>query len=181
MIPRIEINVLQSIFELLYEEDRRKHELELQQLSIIADSNARDQLAIHLLADRILAPVEQAQFLIQDAAKHAQFLAESIGRYYSDHGMSQAEARIISKQFRTLAIKLTDGASLHDLKIIYKAITNFVDEISVFRHREVKYSIEYEVRTGILDRLNGCIANYTNFQRRMDLYGGSPNNLLKNC
>jgi hypothetical protein len=158
-----------------YEEDRRKHELKLQELMIIANSNLRDQLAIHLMVDRFLAPVEQAEFLIQDTAKHAQFLAEAIGYYYSDHGMTQAEAKAISKQFRMLAIKLTEGSSLHELKIIYKAVTNFLDEISVFKHREIKYSIEHEVRTGILDRLNGCIANHENFQRRIDLLDDGHN------
>jgi len=81
MLPRIEINVLENIFDLIYEEDRRKHELQLQELAIIADSNLRDQLAVHLIVDRFLAPVEQAQFLIQDTAKHSQYLAEAIGYY----------------------------------------------------------------------------------------------------
>jgi hypothetical protein len=175
MLPRIEINVLENIFDLIYEEDRRKHELQLQELAIIADSNLRDQLAVHLIVDRFLAPVEQAQFLIQDTAKHSQYLAEAIGYYYRDHGMTQEEAKTISKQFRVLAIKLTEGNSLHELKIIYKAVTNFLDEISRFKHREIKYSIEHEVRTGILDRLNCCIANHENFQRRIDLLDGGHN------
>jgi len=173
MIPRIQINLLDNIFNLLYEDDRRKHELKLQELAIIADSNLRDELAVQLLADKILAPVEQAQFLIQDTAKHAQFLAEAISYYYEDHGITKAEAKTISKQFRLLAIKLTEGNSLHELKIIYRAVTDFLDQISIFKHREIKYSISYQVRTGILDRLNGCIANHENFQRRMDLFSGS--------
>lgn len=178
MIPRIEVNILQDIFELFYEEDRRKHELKLQELKIIANSKLRDQLALELLADRVLAPVEKAQFLIQDAAKHAQFLAEAIGHYYPDHGMTQREAKNISKQFRLLAIKLVEASSLHDLKIIYKAVTNFSDEISIFKHREAKYCLEHEIRQGILDRLNDCIAKYENFQRRMNLLDSNQNRRL---
>ncbi|HEY9803520.1 MAG TPA: hypothetical protein V6D25_24455 [Leptolyngbyaceae cyanobacterium] len=164
------VNVIEKILDQLQEEERRKHEQKLKELSIITDSKFRDQLAAELLMDKVLAPIEKAQFQIQDAAKHAQYMAEVIGYYYTDHGMNQEQASKLSSQFRLLAIQLTEVSSLHNLKLIYRAITLFLDQISVFKHRERKYSIEYEVREGILNRLNTCIANYENFQRRTDLF-----------
>ena len=65
------VNLFNKILDQLQEEARRKHEKKLQELSIIADSNLRDQLAAELLMDKVLTPVENAQFQIQDAAKHA--------------------------------------------------------------------------------------------------------------
>jgi hypothetical protein len=174
------LNLVEKILDQLQEEDRRKHEQKLQELSIIADSNIRDQFAAELLMDKILAPIEKAQFQIHDAAKHAQYMAEVIGYHYSDHGLTQEQASKISSQFRFLAVQLTAASSLYNLKLIYQAITLFLDQISVFKHRERKYSIEREVREGILDRLNTCIANYENFQRRTVLFSGSNlDNTLK--
>jgi hypothetical protein len=167
------VNVIENILDKLQEEERRKHEQKLQELSIITDSKFRDQLAAELLMDKILAPIEKAQFQIQDAAKHCQYMAEVIGYYYADHGLTQEQASKISTQFRVLAIQLTEVSSLYNLKLIYRAITLFLDKISVFKHRERKYSIEHEVRHGILDRLNICIANYANFQRRTVVFSSS--------
>lgn len=164
------VSLVEKIFDQLQEEERRKHEQRLQELSIIADSNMRDQFAAELLLDRVLAPIEKAQFQIQDAAKHAQYMAESIGYHYLDHGLTQEQATKLSTQFRLLAIKLTESNSLQSLKLVYKATTLFLDQVSVFKHREQKYSIQREVRDGILNRLNACIANYENFQRRSGLF-----------
>ena len=167
------VNLFNKILDQLQEEARRKHEKKLQELSIIADSNLRDQLAAELLMDKVLTPVENAQFQIQDAAKHAQYMAEIIGYHYTDHGLTQEQASQVSTQFRFLALQLTEANSLYNLKLIYRAITLFLDQISVFKHREREYSIEREVRQGILDRLNTCIANYENFQRRTVLFTSS--------
>lgn len=167
------VNLLNKILDQIQEEDRQKHQQRLQELAIIADSSLRDQLASELLIDKVLAPIESAQFQIHEAAKHAQYMAEVISYHYIDHGLTQEQARKLSSQFRFLALQLTDANSLYNLKLIYKAITLFVDEISVFKHRERKYSIESEVRHGILDRLSHCIANYENFQRRTALAAGN--------
>ena len=175
------VNLFNNILDQLQEEARRKHEEKLQELSIIADSNLRDQLAAELLMDKVLTPIENAQFQIQDAAKHAQYMAETIGYHYADHGLTQEQASQVSTQFRFLALQLTEANSLYNLKLIYRAITLFLDQISVFKHRERKYSIEREVRQGILDRLNTCIANYENFQRRTVLFTSSSHgNQLSN-
>lgn len=163
-------HLFERIFDQLQEEERRKHEQKLQELSIIADSNMRDQFAAELLLDRVLAPIERAQFQIQDAAKHAQYMAEAIGYHYQDHGLTQEQATKLCTQFRLLAVKLTESNSLQSLKLIYKATTLFSDQVSVFKHREKKYSIERGIRDGILNRLNTCIANYENFQRRSGLF-----------
>jgi hypothetical protein len=167
------VNLFNKIFDQLQEEDRRKHEQKLKELSIIADSSLRDRFAAELLMDKILAPVEHAQFQIQDAAKHAQYMAEVLGYHYADHGLTQEQASKVSTQFRFLAVQLTEASSLYDLKLIYRATTLFLNEISVFKHRERNYSIEGAVREGILDRLNTCIANYANFQRRTVLFASS--------
>ncbi len=88
-----EVSLFNKILDQLQEEDRRKHEQKLQELAIIADSNLRDQLAAELLMDKLLAPIEKAQFQIQEAANHAQWMAEAIGYYYADHGLTQKQAR----------------------------------------------------------------------------------------
>ena len=100
-------------------------------------------------------------------------MAEIIGYHYADHGLTQEQASQVSTQFRFLALQLTEANSLYNLKLIYRAITLFLAQISVFKHREREYSIEREVRQGILDRLNTCIANYENFQRRTVLFTSS--------
>ncbi len=57
-----------------------------------------------------------------------------------------------------LAVKLSQVDSLYDLKIIYKAITIFANHMADFQHRERQYSMEHEIRKGILDKL----LNYIN-------------------
>ena len=176
------VSLFSKFLDQLQEEDRRKHEQKLQELSIIADSKFRDQLAAELLVDKILAPIEKAPFKIQDAAKHAQYMAEVISYHYGDHGLTKKQASEICTQFRFLALQLTEANSLYDLKLIYKAATLFIAQISVFKNRERKYSIEREVREGILDRLNTCIANYENFQRRTGLFSSDQvNKLSSSC
>jgi hypothetical protein len=164
------MNLVEKILDQLQEADRRKHEQKLQEFSIIADSTFRDQLAAELLLDRILAPVEAAQVQIQNTAKHAQYMAEAIGYHYADHGLTQEQGSKLSSQFRFLSIQLTEADSLYSLKLIYRATTLFLDQISAFKHREKKYSIEQGVRHGILNPLNTCIATYANFQRRTALF-----------
>ncbi|MBV5261148.1 hypothetical protein FLX56_22280 [Synechococcus moorigangaii CMS01] len=160
------VNLFDKILDHIQEQDRRIHEQKIKELSIVADSQLQDQLAMELLMDRILSPIEEAQFQIQDAAKHAQYMAEVIGYHYADHGLSEKQANQLSCQFRLMALQLTETNSLSDLKLIYKAITLFLNEISHFKHQERKYSIEYGIRQEILNKLNTCIANYSNFQRR---------------
>lgn len=162
---------LENLFNQVYEEEKRKQEQQLRELEIIADSSLRDQLANQLLMDKLLAPIEKAQELVQNTAKHAQYLAEVIAYYHADHGMNLDQARSICSQFRLLAIKLTESNTLHELKLVYKVITIFTDEISIFRHHKRDYSIERSVRKGILEPLNTCIASYENFQRRSELLG----------
>ncbi|AFY61276.1 hypothetical protein [Synechococcus sp. PCC 6312] len=155
------------------DEARRHHERKIKELSIIADSQLRDHLAAELLMDKMLAPIEKAQHQIQDAAKHAQWVAELISYYYADHGLTEEESRIISQQFRLLAIELVDANSLANLKLVYRATTLFLDQIAQFKHQDRKYSISREVRHGILDRLNSCVGSYENFQRRTSLLTNS--------
>lgn len=164
------VSLIDKILGQIQEDARREHELKLRELNIIADSSLRDQLAAQLLMDRFLAPIEQAQHSIQNAAKHAQYLAESINYYYRDHGMNKDDAKKTSSELRYLAIKITESNTLYDLKLIYRAITIFSDQISVFKHSDRKYSIERSIRHGILDPLNTCIASYENFQRRSELF-----------
>ena len=164
-------NLLEKLLSQIYEEEARRQEQKIQELKIIADSSLRDQLAAQLLMDKFLAPVEKAQDCIQNAAKHAQYLAEIVGYYYVDHEMSREQAQEICSQFRLLAIKLTESNTLHDLKLVYRAITIFTDNISIFKHSNRHYSVERSVRQGILNPLNTCIASYENFQRRNELFG----------
>jgi hypothetical protein len=74
-----------------------------------------------------LAPIAEAQNSIQNTAKHAQYMAEVLGYYYRDNNLSQEEAKIICSELRTRAVKITRAESLYELKIVYEAITNFVD------------------------------------------------------
>ncbi|MDS3859392.1 hypothetical protein RIF25_01095 [Thermosynechococcaceae cyanobacterium BACA0444] len=151
------------------DEARRHHEERMKELSIIADSKLRDQLASQLLMDKMLAPIEHAQHQIQDAAKHAQWMAEAISYYYHDHGLTEEQGLEISQQFRLLAVELVEANSLASLKVVYNAITLFLNQIGCFKHPDRNYSISREVRHGILDRLNSCIGNYENFRHRATL------------
>lgn len=165
------VNFLDNVFNQIYEEEKRAHEQKMKELEIIADSSLRDQLAAQLVMDQFLAPIENAQNSIQNTAKHAQYLAEAIGYHYADHGMNLEQAREVSSQFRLLAIKLTESNTLYDLKIIYRAITIFTDNISRFKHQNRHYAIERSIRENILNPLNTCIASYENFQTRSELLG----------
>ncbi|MEG3440123.1 hypothetical protein V0288_23540 [Pannus brasiliensis CCIBt3594] len=170
-IPKL----LDTILSEVYAENRRKHEERMEELKIISDSKVRDAYAQQLLLDRFLAPVENAQHQIQNAAKHAQYMAEVVNYYHPDHGASKEEAREIARQFRLLAIKISQVDSLYDLKTIYQVATLFADQLSRFQHRDRKYCWERDVRQGILNPLNTCIALENNFQRRIALIGGEPN------
>lgn len=163
-----------GVFDRMVEKSARKqqykHEQKMKELEIIANSSLRDQYVYEMLLDKFLAPIEEAQNRIQDTAKHAQYMAEVLAYYYRDHNLSQAEAKIICSELRTIAVRITNAESLYELKIIYEAITEFVDVTAKFQHKERKYSIGRELRQNILDPLNTCIGKYQNFQRRIECY-----------
>ncbi len=101
-------------------------------------------------------------------------MAEVVNYYHHDHGCSQEQAQEISRQFRALAVKISQIDSLYDLKIIYQVVTVFTQQLSRFKHRERNYSWEREIRKGILNPLNTCIAVEKNFQRRVAFMTGEP-------
>jgi len=82
-IPKL----LDTILTEIYAENRRKHEERMAELQVISNSSLRDAYAQQLLLDRFLAPVENAQHSIQNAAKHAQYMAEVVNYYHHDHGL----------------------------------------------------------------------------------------------
>lgn len=147
--------------------NRRKHEERMQELATIANSSLRDDYIQQLLLDKFLAPVEQAQHQLQNAAKHAQWLAEIVNYYYQDHKATQEQGQAISQELRFLAIKITEIDSLYDLKLVYTATTLFAHYLSRFKHDDRKYSLERSLRLNILDVLNTCIAVEKNFQQRV--------------
>lgn len=159
--------LFESIVKEVYAEKQRKHERQMKELEIISNSSLRDQYVQQLLLDKFLAPVDNAQHQIQNAAKHAQYLAEVFRRYRQDHGATREEAEVVAVQLRLLAVKISQVESLYDLKLVYEAATVFTHQLSRFRHKERKYSLERAMRKGILDVLNTCIALETNFQRRV--------------
>lgn len=75
----------------------------------------------------------------------------------------------LARQFRLLAIKITEINSLSELKFVYRVITLFVDSIAAFKHKERKYCLEHEIRKGILNPMNTCIATENNFKRRINV------------
>ncbi len=164
---------LSGLFERIIDEvsaeQRRQHELKLKELSIIENSSLRDEFVAQLLLDRVLAPIESAQHDIQNAAKHAQWLAEIVNYYFHDHGLSEEQGHELAAQFRQMAIAITKADSLHDLKQIYAAVSLFSDHASAFKHRTREYRLENTIRQNILNRLNTCIATEKNFQRRSAL------------
>jgi hypothetical protein len=171
--------LLEKLIDEAHAERRRKHEERMQEIAMIANSNLRDDYVQQLLLDKFLAPIEKAQHKLQDAAKHAQWLAEMVNYYHHDHGATQEQGKEISGQLRILATKITEVNSLYDLKIIYKAATLFTHELSSFKHNDRKYSLERSVRDGILNILNTCIAVENNFQRRaVWTINGQDKNLL---
>lgn len=74
-----------------------------------------------------------------------------------------------------MAVQLSQVDSLYDLKLVYKAITIFAHRMADFQHRDRNYSLEKEIRKGILDNLGTCIALENNFQRRLSLMSNSQN------
>ncbi len=168
------VSLALGVFDYMVEKSARqqqyRHERKMKELEIISSSNLRDQYVYELLLDKFLSPIEEAQNRIQDAAKHAQYMAEVLSYYYRDHSLSQAEAKILCSELRTIAVRITSAESLYELKIIYEAITDFVDVTAKFQHKERKYSIGRELRKNILDPLNTCIGKYQNFQRRIESY-----------
>jgi hypothetical protein len=141
------------------------------QLEIIDKSEGgRNFYVYQLLLDQFLAPIESAEQKIQNTAKYAQYYAEALAYHHHDHDLNQDDARIVSSELRSLAIEVTKAESLYELKIVYEAITSFVDLLAPYQHKERKYSISRNIRKNILDPLNDCIASHQNFQRRLDSY-----------
>lgn len=165
--------LLQTIIEEAHAENKRRHQEKMAEIELIANSQIRDSYVQQLLLDKFLAPVEQAQHDIQNAAKHAHYLAECINYYYKDHNLTKDQGKDVGQQFRFLAVKLSQVDSLYDLKMIYKATTIFAHRMADFQHREIKYSMEREIREGILNRLGTCIAIENNFQRRLSFMNQS--------
>ncbi len=161
--------LLDSIIEEMGAKDKREHERRLKELQIIESSNLKDEYTKQLLLDRILYPIEKAQHDIQNAAKHAQWVAEIISSHYKDHGLNQEQAQALSTQLRLLAVQITHVDSLHDLKFVYAIVTMFNDKVSVFKHAKREYCIHHTIRHGILDKLNTCIATGNNFRVREEL------------
>ncbi|MDB9510336.1 hypothetical protein PN499_03855 [Kamptonema animale CS-326] len=163
-----------GVFDRMVEKSARKqqykYEQKMKELEMISNSNLRDQYIYEMLLDKFLAPIEEAQNKIQNTAKHAQYLGEVVSYYYRDHNLSQEEAKILCSELRSLAVKITNAEALHELKIIYEAITDFVTLTAQFQHQERKYSISRAIRKNILDPLNTCIAKHQNFQRRIECY-----------
>ena len=102
-------------------------------------------------------------------------MAEVINYHYQDHSLSKTQTREVCQQFRFMAIQLSQIDSLYDLKLVYKAITIFSHHMAEFQHRDRNYSIEKEVRQGILERLSNCIATENNFQRRLSFMNSNQN------
>ncbi|MGF1491196.1 MAG: hypothetical protein ACFBSC_01830 [Microcoleaceae cyanobacterium] len=164
------VGVLDRMLQASAQKHEYKHREKMKELEMISDSSLRDQYVYQILLDKFLAPIEEAQHTVQNTAKHAQYLAEVLSYYYKDHNLSKKEARVFSSELRNLAVKITQAESLYDLKIIYEALTSFVDLAHPFQHKERKYSISREIRKNILDPLNTCVAEYQNFQRRISCY-----------
>lgn len=162
-------SLLQTVIQETHAENQRRHEEKMSQINLIANSELRDSYVQQLILDKFLAPVEEAQHQIQNSAKHAQYMAESINYYYRDHHLSKEQAKDVCQQFRFLAVKIAEVDSLYELKLIYQAVTLFAHRMSEFKHNDRKYSIERAVRKHILDRLSTCIAVENNFQCRLSL------------
>lgn len=160
-------NILQTVIQESHAENQRRHEEKMSEINLIANSELKDSYIQQIILDKFLSPVEKAQHQIQNAAKHAQYMAEVINYHYQDHKLTKSQAKEICQQFRFMAIKLSQIDSLYDLKLIYKGITIFSHRIAEFQHRDRNYSMEKEIRQEILERLSDCIAIENNFQRRL--------------
>lgn len=162
--------LLEKAIDELGAEKRRKHEEHMKVVAMIADSKLRDAYVHQLLLNQFfLDSSEKAQYKLQNAAKHSQWLAEMINYYYQDHGATKEQGKEISTQLRLLAVKISKIASIDELNVVYEAATLFTDQLSSFRHRERKYSLERSIRQGILNPLNDCVAIENNLQRRAAL------------
>ena len=159
--------LLQSIIDEERAKKQRQHERRMAEIKLIADSTMRDKYVEQLVLDKFLAPVEEAQYTIQNTAKHAQEMAEVIGYYYKDHNLTQEQAKEVCEEFRFLAMQITNVDSLYELNIIYNAATTLCIRLSEFKHKELKYSIERGMREHILNKLNTCIAVERNFYYRL--------------
>ena len=168
------MGLVDKLMDELAAKDRREHEVRMKELQMIDNSSLRDEYVQQLLLDRFLAPIEEAQHVIQNTAKHAQYLAEAVAVYYQDHGLTQEQAIELSKQLRLLAIKITQVESLHELKLIYSVVTLFTDQVSEFHHRDRKYRMDHSIRKHMLDPLNTYIATERNFHRRLQFMTGQP-------
>lgn len=160
--------LLDSIIEELSAKDHRDHERRMKELQIIENSNLRDEYVQQLLLDRLLYPIEKTQHDIQTRAKHAQWLAHMITDRNKEHGLTREQAIELAQQFRLLAIQITNIDTLHDLRLVYAAVTILVDRISPFKHKEFEKSLEYSIRKKILNPLNTCVANQKNFEIRLE-------------
>jgi hypothetical protein len=167
--------LLQSIIQESHAENQRRHEEKMAEINLITNSELRDSYVQQMLIDKFLYPIEKAQHDIQSAAKHAQYMAEAVNYYYRDHVLTEEQAKDVCQQFRFLAIQLSQIDSLYELKMIYKATTIFTHRMSAFKHGERQYSMEHEIRKGILDKLGTCIAIENNFQRRLSFMNQNQN------
>lgn len=168
-------SLLQTVIQESHAENQRRHEEKMSEINLIANSELRDSYVQQLILDKFLSPIEKAQDQIQNAAKHAQYMAEIINYYYRGHNLTKSQAKEVCQQFRFMAVQLSQIDSLYDLKLVYKAITIFGHRMAEFQHRNRKYSIEREIRRGILYKLGTCIALENNFQRRLSLMNNSQN------
>ena len=171
--------LLDKIIDEVSAGDRRKHEQKMKELSIISNSNLRDEYVRQMLLERFLAPIEKAQHEIQKTAMHAQWLTEMVNYYYYDHGLSKEQAKELATHLRGLAVKITQAESLHDLKFVYAVTTIFADKISIFKHKNRHYSMEREIRKGILNPLSTCIATERNFKRCIDVMDSTEHATLE--
>jgi len=101
------VSLLQNIIQEAHADNQRKHEEKMQELQLIANSELRDKYVEQLVLDKFLTPIEDAQHKIQDTAKHAQYMAESVNYYYRDHNLNKEQAQEVCQQFRVLAIKIS--------------------------------------------------------------------------
>ena len=168
-------SLLQTVIQEAHAENQRRHEEKMSEINLIANSQLRDSYVQQLVLDKFLAPIEDAQHQIQNAAKHAQYMAEIINYHYYDHNLTETQAKEVCQQFRFMAIQLSQIDSLYDLKLVYQAITIFGHRMADFQHRDRNYSIEKEIRKGILNKLGTCIAIENNFQRRLSLIDNNQN------
>lgn len=149
-------------------EKRRKHREQMATIKLISDSSLRDAYVQQLLLNQFfLNSSEKAQEKLQNAAKHAQWLAEKIGYHRQEHGATPEQIKDIATQLRFLAVNISRVDSVDDLQVIYKAATLFTDQVSQICHKEVKDLLVRSSREGILNPLNDCIAIENNLRHRI--------------